>query len=651
MPATIFRPLAYFAVTLLFVLTVSRLGLAIWLLPKVGDWGEFSELMFWGLRLDIQLIGVFSFLLATITIIFAHGRALTLWRVLLRASVTLIVPAAVMLELATPSFLLEYGVRPNRLFYEYLDSPKEVGSMLLSSRLPMVVFALVVLFAALFFMWNLSRRWVNGSAWRKSDWLIAPLLLVLCFGGARGTSGHRPLNPASAAITSNAMLNDLPMSSLYSLAYAAWRARDESSVALTYGYMPDDEVLRRVRKSSGISAPMFVDDDSTQHWQIATGEHGKAKNYVLILMESLGAEFVGSLGGQPLTPELDALAKEGMNFTNLYATGTRSVRGIEATTTGYLPSPARAVIKLPNAQKDFYTIANTFNDAGYHSQFIYGGNAHFDNMRRFLANNGFAEIIDGKDFSDDAFRSSWGVADEYVFDRLHNELMEATEGGHEEPRFTFAFTSTNHEPFEHPMGRVAEYNTPHDTVENAVQYTDWALGQFFAKAKKSPYWDNTVFLVVADHNSRVYGDQLIPIERFHIPAMFLGGGVIPQQYNELASQIDLPVTALSLVGIDSINPMLGRDLTSTKMLGRSIMQFRNTQAYRQGDHVVVLQPEKAPTHWSYQGDKLVLAERIEELEKEALAHAIWANKAYVNNLYASSAWDKSQVSMSPRPSS
>ena len=270
-------------------------------------------------------------------------------------------------------------------------------------------------------------------------------------------------------------------------------------------------------------------------------------------------------------------------------------------------------------------------------------------MRRFLANNGFSEIIEGKDFSDNAFRSSWGVADEYLFDRLHEELMdeEIAGSGAERPRFTFAFTSTNHEPFEHPTGRVAEFNSPHNTVENAVRYTDWALGEFFKKAKKSPYWDNTVFLVVADHNSRVYGDQLIPIDRFHIPGMFLGGGIEPRQYGELASQMDLPVTALSLLGIDSVNPMLGRDLTSTEMPGRTIMQFRNTQAYRQGDHVVVLQPEKDPSHWRYQDKKLVSAERNEELEQEALAHARWANTAYVNNLYATNPIPSSKIAMLP----
>ncbi len=378
---TVFKPVAYFAITLLLVLTASRLALAIWLLPKIGGWAEFSGLMFWGFRLDVQVIGLFSFLLVAITIIMAHGRATTPWRTIFRVLVTLIVPAAIMLELATPSFLLEYGVRPNRLFYEYLDSPKEVGGMLLSSRLPMVIVALAVLTASVYLVWRVSYRWVGDSHWHKADWLIAPAVLVLCFAGARGTADHRPLNPASAAITSNAMLNDLPMSSIYSLTYAAWRAGDESSVALSYGKITDNEALQRVRKTSGISASRFVDNNSTQHLQVATGKHGKAKNYVLILMESLGAEFVGSLGGLPLTPEMDSLAKEGLNFTNLYATGTRSVRGIEATITGYLPSPARAVIKLPNAQQNFYTIANTFIDAGYHSQFIYGGNAHFDNMR------------------------------------------------------------------------------------------------------------------------------------------------------------------------------------------------------------------------------------------------------------------------------
>jgi len=667
MSRSVFKPVALFAITLLFVLTVSRLALSIWLLPKINGWTEFSELMFWGLRLDIQLIGLFSFLLVGLTVVMAHGRAAFSWRLVLRLIVTLIVPTAILLELMTPSFLLEYGVRPNRLFYEYLNSPKEVGSMLLTSRLAMVVFGLAVLAGSVIFTWKISRRWVANSCWRRTDWLVAPALLLICFAGARGTADHRPLNPASAAITSNAMLNDLPMSSAYSLIYAMWRAGDESDVALSYGKISDVEALRRVRKASGVPASLFIDDVSTQHFQVAAAakdpskahnngqndgqgtrqnkSQTKPKNYVLILMESLGAEFVGSLGGLPLTPEMDALAKQGLAFTNLYATGTRSVRGIEATTTGFLPSPARAVVKLPKAQQNFYTIADTLNDAGYDSQFIYGGNAHFDNMRRFLANNGFAEIIERKDFPTDAFSSSWGVADEYLFDRLHQELMQRSASPDSSPLFSFTFTSTNHEPYEHPVGKVAAFNTPTNTVENAVQYTDWALGRFFATAKKSPYWDNTIFLVVADHNSRVYGDQLLPIERFHIPGMFIGGGIEPQDYPELASQIDLPVTALSLLGVDSVNPMSGRDLTRSTLPGRAIMQFRSTQAYRQGDHVLVLQPEKAPSHWQVTEGRMKPAERSETLELDALAHARWANVAYANNLYSASAGEQVNVAL------
>ena len=253
----------------------------------------------------------------------------------------------------------------------------------------------------------------------------------------------------------------------------------------------------------------------------ACGASGRC-NLVIVLEESLGAGFVERLGGRPIAPHLSALADEGIWFDQLYATGTRSVRGIEAVIAGFPPTPARSVVKLSKSQQDFSTLASLLRDKGYHNEFIYGGESHFDNMRGFFLGNGFQQIVDQKDYPAPKFVGSWGVSDEDLFDKTHERLEALHAAG--EPFFMLMFSSSNHSPFEFPDGRIERVDQEKQTVDNAVRYADFALGQFIERARQSDYWENTLFLVVADHDTRVYGDALVPIDKFHIPGVIRGCG-------------------------------------------------------------------------------------------------------------------------------
>ena len=220
------------------------------------------------------------------------------------------------------------------------------------------------------------------------------------------------------------------------------------------------------------------------------------------------------------------------------------MRGLEALTTGFTPTPAQSVVKLGKSQRDFFSIARVLRAAGYDTSFIYGGEAQFD------------------------------------------------------------FTTTNHSPWEYPEGRIEPYDADPHTVNNAVKYADHALGDFMAKARASAYWDDTVFLVVADHNSRVLGAELVPVWRFHIPALILGGGIAPGVYSPVASQIDLPPTLLSLIGVSSEHPMIGHDLTRSEFAdwpGRAIMQYEDRQAYMLGREIAILRKGLPPATFVYDG--------------------------------------------------
>ena len=171
-------------------------------------------------------------------------------------------------------------------------------------------------------------------------------------------------------------------------------------------------------------------------------------------------------------------------------------------------------------------------------------------------------------------------------------------------------------------------------VNNTVKYADYALGQFIAKARQSNYWEDTVFLIVADHNSRVYGSEIVPVSRFHIPGLILGGRIEASVIGELASQVDLPPTLLSLIGIEAEHPMIGHDLTRQTKPGRAIMQFNGAQAYMEGEHVAVLQKDLSPRQFLYRDGQLVEeGDYGSLLTVKAIAHSLWSSIAYENSLH------------------
>jgi len=428
-------------------------------------------------------------------------------------------------------------------------------------------------------------------------------------------------------------VNELALSSMYTVLYAIYETKQESHGGFRYAKMPRADVIAQVRAAMHVDAADFTSGDlPTMHLQHGRDASGPARNLVIIVEESLGSEFVGSLGGLDLTPHLDELSTQGIWFDRLYATGTRSVRGLEALVAGFTPTPARSVVKLPKSQRNFFTLAGLLRGEGYESFFIYGGEAQFDNMRRFFMNNGFDWVIDEDNYTDPVFTGSWGVSDEDLFNRAHQEFQAR----HDKPFFSLVFSSSNHTPFEFPDGRVEITGDKH-TVDNAVRYADYALGEFFKKAQASSYWENTIFLIVADHNSRVYGPDVVPVKRFHIPALILGGAVEPDVYDSVASQIDLAPTLLGLLGHDYEHPMIGHDLLADgarQRTGRAIMQFNSKQAYMQGDRVLVLQKDLPASQFRYVDGRLVAEDELDDaLRVLAEAHSIWSSMAYEESLY------------------
>lgn len=620
-----------FAIAILVLLTLSRLGLSAWQWDRVQAAGGLGPIMLGGLRMDLRLLALVLALPAVLAPWFGHrawAATATAWWY--RVWWMLFV----LLEVSTPQFIAEYDTRPNRLYFEYLVHPREVASMLWEGYKGVLLAAFVVLVLA---AWLAVRLFPTGRQdgfmkWWKRPFVTLAVLAVVVLA-ARGTLQHRPINAAMVAFSSDAMVNTLPLNSLGNVLDAAYRLQDERSSAALYPPMKTEEMNRIVRAVAGLEDPPLDARYPSLHKQIATVRRDKPLNLVIILQESLGAQYVGSLGGRDLTPQLDRLAKDGWMFNRAYATGTRSVRGLEAVTAGFLPTVAEAVLKLPRSQTGFFTLADLLGRHGFHSRFIYGGEAHFDNMRGFFLGNGFNEVIDRQSFVDPVFVGSWGASDEDMFNQL-DRLLRADDG---KSTFTLAFSVSNHSPWEYPEGRIEPVGDP-ASVDNTVRYADWAMGQFFDKARKAPYWDNTVFLVIADHDSRVYGANLVPVRHFQIPALILGGTVAPRSDDRIVSQIDMGPTLLSLIGLDNVNPMLGADLTQRDP-NRAIMQYGDNFGYLKGDSLLVIEPGKDPREYRYtaaasmRDEKYIPIDIDPALRDEALAFALWPSWAYREERY------------------
>jgi phosphoglycerol transferase MdoB-like AlkP superfamily enzyme len=631
-----FAPLAAMVLLALLILSLSRIGLVLWKFERAANTGKLIEILLQGVRVDLIQLGLMLLIPLLLAPIFAISRLFRVWQKFTYFWTVSCIVLLVFLEASTPGFIMEYDVRPNRIFVEYLKYPKEIFTMLWRGFKLDIFAGLGFTFLAIWGTRLFMRPWLAANrTWsNKKIWIIWPLLFLLTVLVIRSTLGHRPANPALFAITQDSMINSLILNSGYSVIYAAYSLQHESKSSQIYGKMDKADIFKLTGAQDS--------DIPTLRTLTPSVKRDKPLNLVIILQESLGATFVESLGGVPVTPQLEKLKSEGIWFTQLYATGTRSVRGIEAVITGFQPTPADSTVKLSLSQKNFFSIAALLAKQGYSTEFIYGGESHFDNMRSFFMGNGFQHIVEQKDYKNPIFIGSWGASDEDLLNKTHEQLLVHHASG--KPFFTLAFTSSNHAPFEFPDGRIDLYEQPKTTDNNAVKYADYAMGEFFKKAKASEYWKDTIFLVVADHDIRVRGDTLVPIERFHIPGLILGAGIQPKTITAIASQIDLPVTVLSLMGISGQHPMTGQDLSNlpTNYLGRAMMQYNYNFAWMQqtasSNNVVVLREGKAPAHGVYDLKTKHLNETAppadsEKIEQRALANSLLPALLYSEQRY------------------
>jgi len=332
---------------------------------------------------------------------------------------------------------------------------------------------------------------------------------------------------------------------------------------VTYGedlYLVRDQtqVMTRLRGLLKTANSQYVSDnldDVTR--KIDNGPGFARHNVMIVVVESLSAEFLGVFGNpQGLTPNLDELAGQGILFTRLYACGNRTIRGLEALNLALPPTPGRALGKRPNCN-EFFSAERLFRDMGYRTLFFYGGKGTFDNMDAFLCQGGF-ELIDRRTLNADEihFATAWGVCDGDVYRRVIRECDATHQAGRK--FFSIVLTLSNHVPYSYPQ----EIDIPSGTgVPGAVKYTDFALGRFIREAREKPWFDDTIFAIVADHCSRKFARSDSSPAKYHIPAIIYAPKIVrPRRCESLCSQSDLLPTVLGLLNASYQTKFFGRDV-------------------------------------------------------------------------------------------
>ncbi len=383
-------------------------------------------------------------------------------------------------------------------------------------------------------------------------------------------------------VSNNQFNNELAKNGIYSI-FSAFR-HNELDFNEFYKTLPLDEMKKRLHKLTGLNPKTFKKEIKAK---------GKEKKYnvILIMIESLSAKYMGIYGNpKNLTPNLDRLTKESLFFKNLYATGTRTVRGMEAVTLSLPPTPGRSIVKRPNCHS-LFSVGYLFKKRGYENKFIYAGFGYFDNMNDFFGSNGF-EIVDRNSFSSDeiTFANVWGVCDEDLLNKTIKEADKSYKNG--KKFFSFVMTTSNHRPYTYPDGKI---DIPsHTGRDGAVKYTDFAIGEFIKRAKTKPWFKDTIFVVVADHNGGSAGKTSLPVHRYLIPLIIYAPKIIkPKTITKLSSQIDTIPTLLALMNWSYESQFFGENILNPNFKERALIGTYQKLGLLRNKKLTILLPNRS----------------------------------------------------------
>ncbi|MBL7763831.1 MAG: sulfatase-like hydrolase/transferase [Chitinophagaceae bacterium] len=454
-------------------------------------------------------------------------------------------------------FWKEFSSRYNFIAVDYLVYTHETLGNIKESYPVAAIITCVALLS--FFILFISRKKIWSSVVSPLNFKIRFLVAAICC-----TIILLPLylvKPAWKNFSSNNYTNELAGNGIYEFVQAY--QKNELDFVRYYKTIPDSTAFTIIRNELSSAYSSFTSNDLfdiTRKINYPAPE--KKMNVVLISVESLSASFLAAFGNKEnITPNLDSLADKSLFFTNLYASGTRTVRGLEALSLSLPPTPGQSIVKRPG-NEHLFSLGSVFKSKGYITQYIYGGYGYFDNMEYFFGNNDYSvKDRNALKASEIHYANIWGVADEDLFS-MALRTMDSNYNQNK-PFFSHVMTVSNHRPYTYPEGRI-DIPPSKQIREGAVKYTDFAIGNFLKQARSKAWFNNTIFIVVADHCASSAGKEALPVTGYHIPMLIYSPqNIQPGKIDALTAQIDIAPTILGLLSFDYTTKFFGQDILNT----------------------------------------------------------------------------------------
>ncbi len=503
-----------------------------------------------GSQLDISTVGYYLLIpvLAAIPSLYFNG---DWYKIFLRWYSYLLIGFSSVIIVIDSNLYTFWGFRMDYTPMLYLKTP---GEAMASTSTPEIILGISGIILIVSFFIFLYKRHIDrlfGGLERMRYWPVGIVTLLVLWGALiipiRGGFGVAPINAGSVYFSNKMFLNHASVNAVWNVGTSAFSSKP---VKNPYLFGDNDEAV------------LIVDSLTVKGGQTRMALNNTRPNVLMLVMESFSGYVIGPLGGDSLvTPNFNRYVKEGLLFSEFYASGTRTDKAMPAILGGYPAQPAQSIIKEPKKSQSLPSLVKLLNENGYRSSFWYGGEINFANFKSYVIGSGFNTIITKENFDPRDYNSKWGVHDHVLFNVLKDSMKSV-----KEPFLNVVLTLSSHEPFDVPMEPVFQGDDNMTRYKNSVFYADKALGEFLEWAKTTEWWDNTLVILVADHCGRVSEDQPIYArELFKIPMLWIGGALESTGaiISKVGGQVDIPLTLLNQMKIKCTFPF-AKDLLSEK---------------------------------------------------------------------------------------
>lgn len=542
--------LGSYAVFWLLFFTAARLIFLIsqYKLTFTNGAGEIISTFVHGIKLDISTTGYYLLLpvLVAIPSLFFN---FNWYRHFIKWYTFLLIVFSVLVVVADTYLYSYWGFRMDYTPIFYLKTPGEAMASLSTFKV-ILFFILVIILSSLFiYLYNrLIDKFFTGitAVSLKILWVFSLLLLWgLLIIPIRGGFGVAPINSGAGYFSKKMFLNHATINVIWNVGTTAFSSKPVKN-PYEFGNQAEGKVL--------------IDSLTVRRGEPRQILNNRKPNVLLIVLESFSGYLIGPLGGDStVTPNLNRYAREGILFSEFYASGTRTDKAMPAILNGYPAQPAQSIIKEPKKSQSLPSIVKILIDKGYKSSFWYGGEINFANFNSFVVGSGFSTIVTKDNFNPGDYNSKWGVHDHVMFKMLKDSMENISE-----PFLNVVLTLSSHEPFDIPEAPEFAGKDEMTKYRSSVYYADEALGSFLDWAKTKEWWKNTLVILVADHCCRISEDMLIYSPNlFRIPMVWTGGALAEKGFsvNKIGGQTDIPVTLVGQLGIEN-NFYFGKDLFS-----------------------------------------------------------------------------------------